>query len=255
MLSKLFSQDNIASVRGYKKRKQHVCTPERLRAEQRKLSSSLARQHTHKTASALVHARRRGRRTSFPIHSDDVHASSAIMLEPVLSFYLNKYLGKYVTGLDSDKLRVSVWAGDVVLKDLQLRSEALQDLNLPITVKGGVLGTLRLKVVSIFLQAGRLCVVFAVANDTCLSDSMGCTGKAASASRDRSALLAGCSKLPARRPSPRGYAPGRGALGRGQASGGKCSREVVGRQYACPRACSRCRIYKLRARHYQRRSG
>jgi len=41
------------------------------------------------------------------------------MLEPVLSFYLNKYLGKYVTGLDSDKLRVSVWAGDVVLKDLQ----------------------------------------------------------------------------------------------------------------------------------------
>lgn len=68
------------------------------------------------------------------------------MLEPVLAYYLNQYLGKYVTGLDADKLRLSVWAGDVVLKDLKLRSEALKDLNLPITVKGGVLGTLRLKV-------------------------------------------------------------------------------------------------------------
>jgi vacuolar protein sorting-associated protein 13A/C len=68
------------------------------------------------------------------------------MLEPVLAYYLNQYLGKYVTGLDADKLRLSVWAGDVVLKGLKLRSEALKDLNLPITVKGGVLGTLRLKV-------------------------------------------------------------------------------------------------------------
>jgi vacuolar protein sorting-associated protein 13A/C len=68
------------------------------------------------------------------------------MLEPVLVYYLNHYLGKYVEGLDRDSLRVSVWAGDVVLRDLKLRPEALQGLNLPITVKGGVLGTLRLKV-------------------------------------------------------------------------------------------------------------
>lgn len=77
------------------------------------------------------------------------------MLEPVLSFYLNKYLGKYVTGLDSDKLRVSVWAGDVVLQDLQLRADALQDLDLPVTVKGGVLGSLRLKVLPKLLWCGR----------------------------------------------------------------------------------------------------
>jgi vacuolar protein sorting-associated protein 13A/C len=68
------------------------------------------------------------------------------MLEPVLVYYLNKYLGTYVEGLDADSLRVSVWAGDVVLKNLKLRPEALQGLNLPITVRGGVLGTLRLKV-------------------------------------------------------------------------------------------------------------
>ena len=68
------------------------------------------------------------------------------MLEPVLLYYLNQYLGRYVEGLDADSLRVSVWAGDVVLKNLKLRPEALKGLNLPITVRGGVLGTLRLKV-------------------------------------------------------------------------------------------------------------
>lgn len=68
------------------------------------------------------------------------------MLEPVLVNYLNRYLGSYVEGLDADSLRVSVWAGDVVLKNLKLRPEALKELNLPITVKSGVLGSLRLKV-------------------------------------------------------------------------------------------------------------
>lgn len=67
------------------------------------------------------------------------------MLEPVLAYYLNQYLGKYVTGLDAQSLRVSVWRGDVVLRDLKLRQEALEALKLPITVRHGVLGTLRLK--------------------------------------------------------------------------------------------------------------
>jgi vacuolar protein sorting-associated protein 13A/C len=67
------------------------------------------------------------------------------MLEPVLAYYLNQYLGKYVTGLDADSLRISVWAGNVVLQDLKLRPEALEGLKLPITVRHGILGTLRLK--------------------------------------------------------------------------------------------------------------
>jgi vacuolar protein sorting-associated protein 13A/C len=70
------------------------------------------------------------------------------MLEPVLAYYLNQYLGKYVTGLDADSLRISVWKGDVVLKDLKLRPEALEALRLPITVRHGILRTLRLKVCS-----------------------------------------------------------------------------------------------------------
>lgn len=68
------------------------------------------------------------------------------MLEGQLAFILNKYLGQYVSGLDSESLRISVWKGDIVLKNLQLRPEALDAFKLPITVKAGILGTLRLKV-------------------------------------------------------------------------------------------------------------
>lgn len=38
------------------------------------------------------------------------------------------------------------YAGDVVLKDLQLKAEALNALKLPLTVKAGFLGSVTLKV-------------------------------------------------------------------------------------------------------------
>lgn len=38
-------------------------------------------------------------------------------------------------------------AGDVVLKDLKLKAEALNALKLPVTVKAGFVGTITLKVV------------------------------------------------------------------------------------------------------------
>lgn len=54
--------------------------------------------------------------------------------------------GQYVSGLDANALRISVLAGDVVLRNLQLKPEALSSLDLPITVKAGLLGSLKLKV-------------------------------------------------------------------------------------------------------------
>lgn len=68
------------------------------------------------------------------------------MFEGQLAYYLNRYLGSYVYGLDPQSLKVSVFSGDVVLKNLQLKPSALADLNLPVTVKSGLLGKLTLKV-------------------------------------------------------------------------------------------------------------
>jgi hypothetical protein len=67
------------------------------------------------------------------------------MFEQQIAYWLNVYLGKYVHGLDAESLRISVWQGDVELRNLALKPEALQDLDLPITVKAGVLGRLTLK--------------------------------------------------------------------------------------------------------------
>jgi vacuolar protein sorting-associated protein 13A/C len=68
------------------------------------------------------------------------------MFEAQVLGLLQRYLGKYVYGLDAESLRISVWNGDVQLSNLRLKPEALDELNLPITVKSGLLGRLRLKV-------------------------------------------------------------------------------------------------------------
>jgi vacuolar protein sorting-associated protein 13A/C len=68
------------------------------------------------------------------------------MFEGQVAYYLNKYLGSYVNGLDAESLKISVWKGDVELRNLSLKPEALQNLDLPVTVKAGLLGRLTLKV-------------------------------------------------------------------------------------------------------------
>ncbi|TQE02762.1 hypothetical protein C1H46_011591 [Malus baccata] len=68
------------------------------------------------------------------------------MFEAYVLHLLRRYLGEYVHGLSAEALRISVWQGDVVLKDLKLKAEALNSLKLPVTVKAGFIGTITLKV-------------------------------------------------------------------------------------------------------------
>eukprot|EP00250_Pteridium_aquilinum_P021886 c25256_g1_i1 orf=924-13886(-) len=68
------------------------------------------------------------------------------MFEAQVLQLLRQYLGEYVHGLSAEALKISVWQGDVVLKDLQLKAEALNSLKLPVTVKAGFLGSVTLKV-------------------------------------------------------------------------------------------------------------
>lgn len=68
------------------------------------------------------------------------------MLEDQVAFFLEKYLGNYVRGLNKEALKISVWQGDVELKNMQLKPEALNALKLPVKVKAGFLGSVKLKV-------------------------------------------------------------------------------------------------------------
>lgn len=68
------------------------------------------------------------------------------MFEAQVAYYLNEYLGKYVQGIDRESLNISIYAGDVILRNLRLKPDALEELDLPVHVHAGMLGMLRLKV-------------------------------------------------------------------------------------------------------------
>ena len=68
------------------------------------------------------------------------------MFESILADALNKALGEYCVGIDTEKLRVSAWRGDVLLKNVQLKRTALASLRAPIALDAGTIGELRLKI-------------------------------------------------------------------------------------------------------------
>ena len=68
------------------------------------------------------------------------------MFEGFLADALNRALGEYCVGIDSEKIRVSAWQGDVELRNVQLKKTALDALRAPIALDAGYIGSLRLKV-------------------------------------------------------------------------------------------------------------
>uniref|UniRef100_A0A2N9GNL4 Chorein N-terminal domain-containing protein n=1 Tax=Fagus sylvatica TaxID=28930 RepID=A0A2N9GNL4_FAGSY len=68
------------------------------------------------------------------------------MLEDQVANLLQSYLGNYVRGLNKEALKISVWQGNVELTNMQLKPEALNALKLPVKVKAGFLGSVKLKV-------------------------------------------------------------------------------------------------------------
>ena len=68
------------------------------------------------------------------------------MLESLVANLLNRFLGMYVKNFDPKQLNVGIWSGDVKLRNLELRKEALDQLHLPINVVEGRLGELTLSI-------------------------------------------------------------------------------------------------------------
>ena len=68
------------------------------------------------------------------------------MLEGLVANLLNRFLGMYVQNFDAKQLNVGIWSGDVKLKNLELRREALDQLHLPLNVVEGHLGQLTLSI-------------------------------------------------------------------------------------------------------------
>lgn len=68
------------------------------------------------------------------------------MLEGLVANLLNRFLGMYVRNFDPKQLNVGIWSGDVKLRDLELRREALDQFHLPLNVVEGHISSLTLKI-------------------------------------------------------------------------------------------------------------
>ncbi|KAL9632336.1 MAG: hypothetical protein Q9204_003838 [Flavoplaca sp. TL-2023a] len=68
------------------------------------------------------------------------------MLEGLVSNLLNRFLGMYVKNFNPQQLNVGIWNGDVKLRNLELRREALDQLHLPVNVVEGYLGSLTMSI-------------------------------------------------------------------------------------------------------------
>ncbi|KAK6170959.1 hypothetical protein SNE40_019236 [Patella caerulea] len=68
------------------------------------------------------------------------------MFESLVVNLLNKHFGKYIQNLDSSNLNISILQGDAEFTDLQLRPEALAELDLPVEVKAGYVGRLKIDI-------------------------------------------------------------------------------------------------------------
>ena len=78
--------------------------------------------------------------------SPGARSNAPSFLEGVVSDVLQSVLGNFIRGLDRSHLELSMWDGDMRLHDLELRTELLDALPLPVRVLCGSLGEVRISV-------------------------------------------------------------------------------------------------------------
>jgi hypothetical protein len=101
------------------------------------------------------------------------------MFESLLANLLDKYASQYLEGIDSKSANLSIWKGDVSLRNLKVKTSAFDELKLPVTVRYGYLEELTLKIpwkdlktkpVNVILK-GLYVVLAPVAQDCLMSSS------------------------------------------------------------------------------------
>ncbi|XP_054859061.1 intermembrane lipid transfer protein VPS13C isoform X2 [Eublepharis macularius] len=69
-----------------------------------------------------------------------------MVLESVVADLLNRFLGDYVENLNKSQLKLGIWGGNVALDNLQIKENALSELDVPFRVKAGQIDKLTLKI-------------------------------------------------------------------------------------------------------------
>ncbi|CAG9534944.1 unnamed protein product [Cercopithifilaria johnstoni] len=68
------------------------------------------------------------------------------MLEHLVAWVLNNYVGEYLENLNTDQLSIALLQGQVELENVPLKESALRKFDVPLKVKSGLLGKLTLSV-------------------------------------------------------------------------------------------------------------
>ncbi|XP_057258116.1 intermembrane lipid transfer protein VPS13A isoform X6 [Pezoporus wallicus] len=69
-----------------------------------------------------------------------------MVFESLVVDVLNRFLGDYVVNLDSSQLKLGIWGGAVALKNLEIKENALSQLDVPFKVIAGHIGQLNLQI-------------------------------------------------------------------------------------------------------------
>jgi len=68
------------------------------------------------------------------------------MAKSIVLSILQSFLDKYLDGLTEDNLKIAVWSGEIELDNLSLKTDALKELHLPITVTRGYVGKIHVTI-------------------------------------------------------------------------------------------------------------
>ncbi|XP_019503831.1 PREDICTED: vacuolar protein sorting-associated protein 13A [Hipposideros armiger] len=69
-----------------------------------------------------------------------------MVFESLVVDVLNRFLGDYVVNLDTSQLSLGIWGGAVALKNLEIKENALSQLDVPFKIKVGHIGNLDLTI-------------------------------------------------------------------------------------------------------------
>lgn len=65
-----------------------------------------------------------------------------MVLTSTIAGILNRFLGEYVSGISSENMDVSLWNGKITLNNIAIKPEAIDQLDIPLTLKYSKLGNL-----------------------------------------------------------------------------------------------------------------
>jgi hypothetical protein len=68
------------------------------------------------------------------------------MVSSIAQKVLGNILGKYIDGLDKNKMNVGIWSGDFMIEDVSIKKEIVNTFNLPFNLKFNSIGKIKAKV-------------------------------------------------------------------------------------------------------------